>query len=78
MLTESLAAGIDHRGDRVDDELGGGQIGRGFSESKCGHLEEHKKVIRENHLDGRLVQVGDFFVQVKVRGLIAHANQGSG
>jgi hypothetical protein len=35
-------------------------------------------VIRENYLDGRLVQVGDFFVQVKVRGLIAHANQGSG
>ena len=78
MFAESLTASVHHRGGGVDDQLRRGQVGRRLGESQGRDLEQDKEMVGEDHLDGRVVQVGDLFVEVVLGRLITHANQGSG
>ena len=69
MFAETLAGGVEHRGHRVDDELGGREVGRRLAQSERGQLEEYEEMVGEDHLDGRRSKERDLvgLVQLVVR-----------
>ncbi len=75
MFTEPFARCFNHGPQRVNEQLRRRQVRWRATEVEANELDENNDVITQNLLDGRVLEVGNFFGEVGAVGHVSHSTR---